>query len=148
MHMRSARPTTLSHLSTRLDLHQKVKRRLSATRGTVTLHLTQRKRYKHLTTFITPWGRYRYRTTQGYIASGNGYPRRFVCFRCTKQNKMYRRCPTLFRRSRVKLLSGMQLVRHMWKAWDHSKPQQIVFGEDTVEFAGFEITRDIVRPSN
>jgi len=61
---------------------------------------------------------------------------------------MYRRCPTLFRRSRVKLLSGMQLVRHMWKAWDHSKPQKIVFGEDTVEFAGFEITRDIVRPSN
>ena len=33
---------------------------------------------KHLTTFITPWGRYRYRTApQGYIASGDGYTRRF-----------------------------------------------------------------------
>ncbi|XP_046554623.1 uncharacterized protein K02A2.6-like [Haliotis rubra] len=33
---------------------------------------------KHRTTFITPWGRYRYRTApQGYIASGDGYTRRF-----------------------------------------------------------------------
>ena len=33
---------------------------------------------QHLTTFITPWGRYRYRTApQGYIASGDGYSRRF-----------------------------------------------------------------------
>ena len=33
---------------------------------------------RHLTTFITPWGRYRYRTApQGYIASGDGYSRRF-----------------------------------------------------------------------
>ena len=29
---------------------------------------------RHLTTFITPWGRYRYRTApQRYIASGDGY---------------------------------------------------------------------------
>ena len=29
---------------------------------------------RHLTTFITPWGRYRYNTApQGYIASGDGY---------------------------------------------------------------------------
>ena len=33
---------------------------------------------RHLTTFITPWGRYRYRVApQGYVASGNGYSRRF-----------------------------------------------------------------------
>ena len=32
---------------------------------------------RHLTTFITPWGRYRYKTApQGYIASGDGYSRR------------------------------------------------------------------------
>ncbi|XP_068201708.1 uncharacterized protein [Palaemon carinicauda] len=31
-----------------------------------------------LTTFITPWGRYRYCTApQGYIASGDGYSRRY-----------------------------------------------------------------------
>ena len=33
---------------------------------------------RHLTTFITPWGRYRYRVApQGYIASGDGYSRRY-----------------------------------------------------------------------
>ena len=32
----------------------------------------------HLTTFITPWGRYRYNTAPlGYIVSGDGYSRRF-----------------------------------------------------------------------
>ena len=32
----------------------------------------------HFTMFITPWGRYRYKTApQIYIASGNGYSRRF-----------------------------------------------------------------------
>ena len=33
---------------------------------------------QHFTTFITPWGRYRYRTApQGYISSGDGYTRRY-----------------------------------------------------------------------
>ena len=33
---------------------------------------------RHYTTFITPWGRYRYCTApQGYIASGDGYSRRY-----------------------------------------------------------------------
>ena len=32
----------------------------------------------HLTTFITPWGRYRYRVApQGFLASGDGYSLRF-----------------------------------------------------------------------
>ena len=40
----------------------------------VPLHVDDR----HLTTFITPWGRYRYRVApQGYIASGDGYSRRY-----------------------------------------------------------------------
>ena len=33
---------------------------------------------RHLTTFITPWGRYRYCVApQGYLASGDGYTRRY-----------------------------------------------------------------------
>ena len=33
---------------------------------------------RHLITFITPWGRYRYCVApQGYIASGDGYTKRF-----------------------------------------------------------------------
>ena len=34
--------------------------------------------YRHLTTFITPWGRYQYRMApQGSLASGDGYSRRY-----------------------------------------------------------------------
>ena len=33
---------------------------------------------RHLTTFITPWGRYRYcRNPQGFVGAGDGYNRRF-----------------------------------------------------------------------
>ena len=33
---------------------------------------------RHFTTFITPWGRYRYRMApQGFLPSGDGYARRF-----------------------------------------------------------------------
>ena len=33
---------------------------------------------RHLTTFLTPWGRYRYRVApQGYVSSGDGYTRRY-----------------------------------------------------------------------
>ena len=32
----------------------------------------------HLTTFVTPWGRYRYKVApQGFLASGDGYSARF-----------------------------------------------------------------------
>lgn len=43
---------------------------------------------RHLTTFITPWGRYRYKTApQGYIASGDGYTRRYDEIVAHIQNK-------------------------------------------------------------
>ena len=42
----------------------------------------------HLTTFITPWGRYRYKVApQGYIASGDGYTRRYDEIVADIQNK-------------------------------------------------------------
>lgn len=44
---------------------------------------------RHLTTFITPWGRYRYKTApQGYIASGDGYTRRYDKIVAHIQNKI------------------------------------------------------------
>lgn len=43
---------------------------------------------RHLTTFITPWSRYRYKTApQGYIASGDGYTRRYDDIVAHIQNK-------------------------------------------------------------
>lgn len=44
---------------------------------------------RHLTTFKTPWGRYRYKTApQGYIASGDGYTRRYDEIVAHIQNKI------------------------------------------------------------
>ena len=105
---------------------------------------------RHLTTFITPWGRYRYCTTpQGYIASGDGYSRRFDEIVSDIQNKtkciddvllwsdnlgssFFQACEWLER------CGNNGIIQH---------PKKFVFGEDTVEFAGFEITPDSVRPS-
>ena len=43
---------------------------------------------RHLTTFITPWGRYRYCVCpQGYIAFGDAYTRRFDEIVCDVKNK-------------------------------------------------------------
>ena len=43
---------------------------------------------RHLTTFITPWGRYHYKTApQGSIASGDGYSRRFDKIVCHVPDK-------------------------------------------------------------
>ena len=44
----------------------------------VPLHWQDAVKDRHYTTFITPWGRYRYCTApQDYIPSGDGYPRRY-----------------------------------------------------------------------
>ena len=45
---------------------------------------------RHLTTFITPWGRYRYKTApQGYIASGDAYTRRYDAIVADITNNMF-----------------------------------------------------------
>jgi len=44
---------------------------------------------RHLTTFITPWGRYGYKTApQGYIASKNAYTSRYYEIIAHVLNKM------------------------------------------------------------
>ena len=106
---------------------------------------------RHLTTFITPWGRYRYCTTpQGYIASGDGYTRRFdeivADFPCktkciddtcmwsdTIEESFFQACQWLDLCGR----NGITL-----------NPEKFNFAQDTVEFAGFEITPNEVRPCN
>ncbi len=43
---------------------------------------------RHYTTFITPWGRYRYLTApQGYIASGDAYTTRYDALITNVSNK-------------------------------------------------------------
>ena len=47
--------------------------------------------YKHLTTFLTPWGRYRYKVApQGHLVSGDGFNERYDSI--TSEFKRKERC--------------------------------------------------------
>ena len=104
---------------------------------------------KHLTTFITPWGRYRYKTApQGYIASGDGYTRRF--------DEIVSDIPQKTKCVDDALLWSNSIEESFFQAcnWLETcgrngiilNPDKFVFAQDAVEFAGFEITSDSVRP--
>ena len=114
--------------------------------GTCSLHRDDR----HLTTFITPWGRYRYRVApQGYVASGDGYSRRFDEIASDFPDKTKCIDDTLL------WATDLEASFHQATKWLDLcgrsgitlNPEKFVFGADTVEFGGFEITRDSVRPS-
>jgi len=103
----------------------------------------------HLTTFITPWGRYRYRVSpQGYIASGDGYTRRY--------DEIVADIPQKTKCIDDALLWADDLEESFWQSvnWLNVcgengvtlNPNKFVFGADDVEFAGFEITLTDVRP--
>ena len=109
------------------------------------LHKTDR----HYTTFITPWGRYRYRTApQGYIASGDGYASRYDGIVADIPNK-------------TKCIDDTLLwSNHIGDAYEQAtewldvcgrngvtlNPEKFRFASDEVEFAGFEITPTTVKP--
>ena len=105
---------------------------------------------RHLTTFITPWGRYRYKTTpQGYIASGDGYTRRYDEIVAEIPNKTKCVDDALLWADTLEE-SFHQTVQWLDICGRHGitlNPEKFVLGSDTVEFAGFEITPDRVRPS-
>ena len=104
---------------------------------------------KHLTTFITPWGRYRYRTApQGYIASGDGYSRRFDEIVSDVPNKTKCIDDTLIWADNLKenFFQACNWLDICGRNGITLNPEKFVFGQETVEFAGFEITPDSVRP--
>ena len=103
----------------------------------------------HLTTFITPWGQYHYKTApQGYIASGDGFSRRFDEIVSHVLNKT--KCvDNTLHWSDNPSDSFTQAVAWLDLCGCHGiilNPDKFVLGADTVEFAGFEITLDNVRP--
>ena len=104
---------------------------------------------RHLTTFITPWGRYRYMTApQGYIASGDGYTCRYDSIISHLNNKT--KCiddaliwspdiESAYRDAATWLtLCGQNGIT--------LNPDKFHFAEDHVEFAGFEIGPNTVKP--
>ena len=104
---------------------------------------------RHLTTFITPWGLFRYkRAPQGFLSSGDGYSRRFDDV--TSHITRLERCVD------DNLLHDDVLKDHWWRAIDFIElcgkagvilnPEKFQFAEMDAKFAGFRITEDSVEP--
>ena len=102
-------------------------------------------------TFLTPWGRYRYRVApQGYLASGDGYTQRF-----TEISEAIKDKRTIVDDSVLWSKMGLQGIFHTTckmletghKAGLIFNGDKFQFGLDTVDFAGLEITNNGVRPS-
>jgi hypothetical protein len=103
----------------------------------------------HLTTFITPWGRYRYKTApQGYVASGDGFSRRFDEIVADVPNKTKCIDDTLLWSDDItsSFFQAVDWLDICGKNGIILNPEKFVFCQDTVSFAGFEITPDNVRP--
>ena len=108
-----------------------------------------RKEDRHLTTFITSEGRFRYtRAPQGFLASGDGYNRRFDAI--ISDFKRKERCvdDTVF--------YDNELEEHWWRAIDFLSlvgasgivinPEKFQFSQRVVNFAGFRVTEESIEP--
>ena len=104
---------------------------------------------RHLTTFITPFGRWRYtRAPQGFLSSGDGYNRRFDAIladfdrkeRCVDDTVHY----------------DTDLEQHWWRTIDFLtrvgqsgivlNPDKFQFAEKSVNFAGFRVSDTTIEP--
>ena len=104
---------------------------------------------RHLTTFITPFGRWRYtRAPQGFVSSGDGYNRRFDAIlsnflrkeRCVDDTIHY----------------DSDLKEHWWRTINFLttvgqagiilNPSKFQFAEKTVDFAGFRVSDTTIEP--
>ena len=104
---------------------------------------------QHLTTFITLWGRYRYKVApQGYITSGDGYTKRFDAITADFRDVV--RCID------DSLLWAANTEQCFYKTVEYLElcgrngiilnPDKFIFAADQVEFAGFEVTMTNVQP--
>jgi len=104
---------------------------------------------RDLTTFITPWGRYRYRTApQGYLAAGDAYTRRYDEIISEIPNKAKVVDDTILWGSNM-AESFFLTCKFLDKCGSNGiilNPKKFTFGRDEVDFAGFTITRDSVKP--
>ena len=104
---------------------------------------------RHLTTFITPWGRYRYlRNPQGFVGAGDGYNRRFDAILEDFRDK--ERCvdETIF--------WDADLEKHWWRTIEFLEtvvksgivlnPEKFQFCTKDLEFGGFRISSTRVAP--
>ena len=106
---------------------------------------------KHLTSFITNWGRYRYRVApQGYVSSGDGYSKRYDKIIESVARKAKITDDTILWDDDEKL------EEHWWRTFDYLalvgshgivlNGEKFQFCSKTVDFAGFRISEHKVEP--
>ena len=106
---------------------------------------------RHFTTFLTPWGRFRYRTCpQGFIASGDGYNARYDHIVRDFENKTKCIDDTLLwsdsiEQSFFRTCEYLTLCSNAGIIFNKKKFQ---FGQEEVDFLGFRITMDSIKPSS
>ena len=104
---------------------------------------------RHLTTFVTPFGRWRYkRAPQGFLSSGDGYNRRFEAILADFQRKERIVDDTLF--------YDTDIEEHWWRtikfltivgqAGIVLNPAKFQFCSRAVDFAGFHISDERIEP--
>ena len=134
------------HLARRIPKHT-WKTVTDAWNGYHSVPLRQSDRY--LTTFITPFGRWRYtRAPQGFLSSGDGYNRRFDAILSTFERK--ERCVD------DTIHYDLDLEQHWWRTIDLlarvgqagivMNPDKFQFAGKTVNFAGFRVSDSSIEP--
>ena len=106
---------------------------------------------RHLTTFLTPWGRYRYKKApQGHKASGDGFNERYSTATSNFPNK-----ERIVDDSCLFAQGVENNFHHTCKYIDLCgrngitlNPKKFQFCQDVVDFAGLQITNTNVRPSH
>ena len=104
---------------------------------------------RHLLTFITEFGRYRYRVApQGYLASGDGYTHRY--------DKIITDVPRKTKCVDDTALWDEAVEPHWWRMIDFLdlmaregivlNANKFQFCQKTIDFAGFQITQNEVKP--
>ena len=102
------------------------------------------------TTFITPWGRFRYRVApQGYLASMDAYTHRFSLITEGIKDKQVIVDDTLLWSDNLEknFLDVCQLLEVGHNAGLIFNSDKFQFGQDTVDFAGLEVSKEGVKPS-
>ena len=104
---------------------------------------------RHVTTFITPWGRFRYCTTpQGFLAAQDAYNHRFDLI--TREFKNKKRCVD------DTILWGDTVEENFFKTCEYltltggagiiMNPDKFIFSKKRLEFLGFELNDEGVEP--
>ena len=128
--------------------HNTVKTTFDAWNGYHSLAIREQDR--HYTTFITPWGRYRYCSAlQGFLASGDAYTRRFDEIIAHIKNKTKCVDDTLLWEEDTEkaFFQACDFLSLCGENGITLNPSKFQFAEETVEFAGFQITPTNVQPS-